>query len=579
MIQVEEVSLDIILPVDGMGMVVMQPFVELSNSEPFRWQNSKKDEQIERIIRTLEIAKRADHNCDKTHFTVFPEYTIPGLEGVRKINEILENDSWQNETIVIGGIDGLTKGQYATLCSEGNTTVHPDNLPEKVGDNQWINCCITWVKGKECTLKRFVQPKLCPSWPEENVVASDMFEGKSVYVFECQLADGRAFRFITLLCFDWIGAVDSQFGVFAILGKLNCLSGVKPYGRPLHLSFVLQKNEKPNHPSFLNNVYDFFHRQEYQFVLRSDAVIAMLNTAGAPKPSPANEYGYSCLVFSPNSSYEQESCPPTYALTTKTIRGNEILRTCKEALFRENGACIHSFRFFHPLFVSLAPEDRRKPIGPALVHACECSLTSDPRTPGAPVPAVIKWTNDKIDMIDMLHVSVGVKSCVNDAQRRVNEELRRRDENFLHRSMKLATVKMVSKENVDIWSMEESRSLETLVYALSIIASSKSITMKGSPAHATLVQDNDVIDFVVIFGETHEDTLEHTKKILYLARKQRKTIVISRDKQDSSLTDKDKPIYETGSEIKRVGFYNLRGCLDSSNETQLRSKISEILGV
>lgn len=97
MVQIKEVQLNITLPDDAVGVVVMQPFVELGVEEPFRWRNDKKTKQIERIIRTLEIAKQADHGCEKTYFTIFPEYSIPGLEGLRRYKKFLK---------VIHGIQG-----------------------------------------------------------------------------------------------------------------------------------------------------------------------------------------------------------------------------------------------------------------------------------------------------------------------------------------------------------------------------------------------------------------------------------------------------------------------------------------
>jgi len=154
MIEVKEIPLDIALPDDGIGMVVMQPFVEPCDREPFCWQNDKKGKQIDRIVRTLEIASQADHGCEKTHFTVFPEYAIPGLEGVRKTQEILESSSWKDGTIVVGGVDGLTKSEYSTLCSQDNTEVHQENKADKVQNHQWVNCCITWAKKADGTLKR-----------------------------------------------------------------------------------------------------------------------------------------------------------------------------------------------------------------------------------------------------------------------------------------------------------------------------------------------------------------------------------------------------------------------------------------
>ena len=190
MIKVKEIQLDITLPDDGIGMVIMHPFVELCYNEPYRWQNDKKDKQIERIIRTLEIAKQSDHGCEKTHFTIFPEYSIPGLKGVQKIQEILESNSWKDETIVSGGVDGLSKGEYFTLCNQDNTEVHDKNKPNNVRDDQWVNCCITWIKETNGVVKRWIQPKLSPSWPEKNIISKSMFCGSSVYVFEGKFKNG-----------------------------------------------------------------------------------------------------------------------------------------------------------------------------------------------------------------------------------------------------------------------------------------------------------------------------------------------------------------------------------------------------
>ncbi len=84
---IEEIDLNITIPEDGLCMTYMQPFVELTATEPYRWQQNKKNQQLERISRLMNIAKRFDGN-GKTHFTVLPEYSIPGLDGV----EMLEAD-------------------------------------------------------------------------------------------------------------------------------------------------------------------------------------------------------------------------------------------------------------------------------------------------------------------------------------------------------------------------------------------------------------------------------------------------------------------------------------------------------
>ncbi len=586
MIKVEEIELNFTLPSDGIGIVIMQPFVELCNQEPYCWQNDEKDKQIGRIIRTLEIAKQANHGCLKTHFTIFPEYSIPGLEGVLKIQEILRSDSWKDGTIIIGGVDGLTRDNYSTLCNEDMTQVHEENKAEKVRDGQWVNCCIIWVKttnDRGHVIMRWIQPKLCPSWSEENIIVHDMFEGKCVYLFEGRVTDGRAFRFMSLVCYDWIGPLGDANGIFAILQKLNSLPEAKPYGKPVHLTFVLQHNKKPNHPSFLNNAYRFFHNRDYPFVLRNESIVALINNAGASLPGPCEEYGYSSLIFSPNSPYSSEGSPPSYAVTTKILRSNEILQTCKEALFRENGGCIHSFRLFHPLFVGRAVESRRRPLAPVLVYALDEDI-EDSRTPGKQVSAVVKWINDKIDSIPIFPTpssSNQIRTLINNAQNKVNKEIKCCQLQHLTEMIVFATVDMTEEErkNVDIWSEKEKGSLKNIIYSLTLISCSNSVMIKNAPAHAFIKQNNTIIDIIVVSGGvTHEQNIKHVL-YYYPGRKERVTLIISRDQQDNPLTDKDKVICDVETNIKRCGFYNLRGCLDSSTPEELSKKLIKSIGI
>jgi hypothetical protein len=580
MIEIKEIQLDVTLPDDGIGMVFMQPFVELCGHGPYCWQNDKKDKQIERIVRTLEIAKQSDHGCEKTHFTIFPEYSIPGVEGIAEIEKIIRDVSWKDGTIIIGGIDGLSKKKYSTLCNESMPPVHDANVRK----GQWVNCYITWVKTKndkgDFIINRWIQPKLCPSWPEEDIIVSDMFEGKCVNVFEGRVIDGRAFRFMSLICYDWIGSSSNTNGIFGILQKINHLPGAEPYGKPMHLSFVLQHNKNPNHPSFLHNAYGFFH-QNFSFVDRNKCIVVLVNNAGGTYPGPYKKYGYSSLIFSPQSSYTSEGYPPSYSVATRVLRGNEILQTCKEALFRENGGCINSFRLFHPLFVDRAPESRRRPLGPVLVYALEENI-KDPRTPGEQVSAVVKWVNDKVDLLPAFpSFSCQFQMLINDARKKVIKELRWLDEQDLTKVIALATANMTDEErkNVDIWSEKEKRSLECIVYSLTLITCSTPIMIKDAPTHAVIQHNNTVIDIIVVSGGVnHEQNLKHAIKY-HPGRKERVTLIISRDQYDNPLTDRDKSIYDVETDIKRCGYYNLRNCLTASTPKELSKKIIRSIGV
>jgi hypothetical protein len=365
MVNVKEVELDINFPDNGLGMVIMQPFVELTMNEPYRWQNDKKNRQIDRIVRTLEIAKQADHGCEKTHFTVFPEYAIPGLEGIRKIQEILQDNSWKNGTIVIAGVDGLIKSDYSTLCNENNTEVHQDNKQEKVRDDQWINCCITWVKGTDGSLTRWVQPKLVPAAQEELCPAYHMFEGKAVYLFKPKISiqdSELPFRFLSFVCKDWIGNVGSSSAVDAVLSQIKGLGNNDRLD--IYLCFVLELNPDPNYSLFIQRTNEYINETKYISIRRSDGAILFVNNAGKNGPGYCNKFGKSGFIFHPNCSFisSNKYCPPTYSLKVR-----EGLATCKEARFREDGACIISFKFLPPIpaIVRRSPVSPMIPINPA----------------------------------------------------------------------------------------------------------------------------------------------------------------------------------------------------------------------
>ena len=343
MIKVEEVELNATLPNEGIGIVAMQPFVELCSDEPFRWQNNKKGKQIERIIRSLEIAEQRDHGCERTHFTIFPEYSIPGLEGVQKIQETLRDHLWKDGAIVIGGIDGLTKDEYSTLCSGDTTQVHEKNKAGKVRDDQWVNCCIVWAKTNGL-LKRWVQPKLSPSWPERNITHSPMFVGRSVYVFSGKFENQTKYRFLSLICFDLIGQIKTYYGIWAVFSAIDSYWRSTDTKKEMNLVFILQFNPKPNHHNFLENARDYFEiKDRCPFINRNEGIILFANTAGGSLPGKYQNYGYSSLISSHTAPYDNKGCPPTFALTSQQIRGTDSLGRCKEAQYQHqlNGLMIN----------------------------------------------------------------------------------------------------------------------------------------------------------------------------------------------------------------------------------------------
>ncbi len=580
----QEVELkNLILPDDSLGMVVMQPFIEICDNEPFCWSIDYKKQQISHIIQTLSIARDPTHSCDLTHFTIFPEYAIPGLGGFDTIQKTLEQKSWPSQTVVIGGIDGLTKAEYATLCERDSVYLHKSNKPDEVRDGQWVNCSCTWVKtiNKQgnISIKSWIQPKLCPSWPEENYMVSDMFEGRAVYVFEARTKGGEAFRFMTLLCFDWIGAIGSKYGILAILDSLNRLDGSRPYGKPLHLVSVLQSNNKPNHPSFLNNAYAFFNDGRYRFVKRDQSVIALINGAGASSPGKCSQFGFSSLIFSPRSPYVTEISPPSYATDTANLRQNKILQTCKEALFRENGECVHSFRLFHPLFAARTPSNRRKSLSPTFVGALDSHIR-DPRIPNEQVPAAVKWVNDELDHIHYFgSKSDPLYNILNSYQDRIKKEIRWCKEERLRKMVSIGTqgISEKLKSHVDIWHKNERKSLETTLFSLVILSCLSDVTIKEALTQASFVYNNTVLDVIVVTGDTHLKNIRHASNC-FPGRKERVTFIITRDNFDGPTTNRDKSIYDVEHEDRLCSFHDLKSCLSSSTLGELKFKIQNIIG-
>lgn len=606
-LEIEGIELNVTLPEHGIGVVMMQPYVEpnLSNTGLPQWQDKEKSRQIDRITRTLNIADRADHACGKTHFTIFPEYSIPGLEGIRRIEEKLVDGSWKNETIVLGGVDALTKDDYSELCDGSTKDVHTGNNADEVGDDEWINCAVLWVKQQDGSLGRWIQPKMTPALPERNISYGNMFCGDSVYVFRCRFKNGTECHFMVLICFDFMGRIKSNKGIRAVLSAV-----VKHWDdssrKSIDLIFLLEHNEKPNNLNFLGNARDYFQETNpYPSIMRDNSALFFVNTAGGPKPGKYQTYGHSSLVFSPKVDFRSVACPPSFSVRTRKIRGTDCLGRCNDALFRESGACVHSFRFRSPSFIDPDSSDRCLPIDKANVHAIEadheaiqsdqtesanemsmqgvessCTIEKadivehadiDPRISGRPVPASVKWINDQLDAMVPLFQLEGeqpLRERIAGAHEKVGERIRRQRGDLLCRYVEMTSPEMKKQDkwieigqqkhhSVDNWGQEEAQNLENVLHSLSVIEACKSLEVDGSPTHATIKLNNesDIFDIIVVTGKTNEDCIRYAieKYEEYVGSAQRSVIVIIRDQYDFPINKKifalEKKITNNGPSI------------------------------
>ena len=260
------------------------------------------------------------------------------MPGVKLIDDFVNEASWQHNSIVIAGVDGLSRAEYRQLCEMENTNVPEENSPDNVKETQWVNCVITWVKQSDGTVARWVQPKITPSWAEEAVTANEMFPGKSTTIFACKFENGTECRFMSLICFDWIGSNAGKMLLWEILQKADEASN--PNKKDMNLLFVLQHNPKPNHSSFLENTRKYFDDQNlFPFIPRVQGAVIFANTAGGEKPGSYRSHGFSSIVFSRVAPYDTKACPPSAAVRTKKLRASESLGECQESLLREIGSC------------------------------------------------------------------------------------------------------------------------------------------------------------------------------------------------------------------------------------------------
>ena len=468
------------------------------------------------------------------------------------INDAVIHGSWPVNSIVIGGVDGLSRDQYRELCKVEGTQVNGNNIPDKIADSQWVNSAIAWVKESDGTVTRWVQPKISPSWAEEAITANDMWPGRAVYLFSTKFENGTECRFMFLICFDWIGSDAGRILLWDMLEKID--NNSKPSRKDLNLFFVLQHNPKPSHHTFLENTRRYFEEQgNYPFTPRVQGAVVFANTAGGQAPGSYSTYGFSSVIFSQVAPYDSQACPPSAAVVTDKLRDSDTLGQCKESLLRERGACLHSIRLTLPQFIHLGAPERSLPIRRADVYSVDEGI-QDPRIPGLPVPAIIKWVNDQMDILPSLltdEVEHPLRTAIGTSHLEISALLKQATDRGLLNLMDLAA-ESIPKEKwlnvagrpvhlIDNWDRAESECLKAVVYILSIIRACRPLNVTCEPAHAVIYVENQVYDIIVVSGKTHQISIEHAIKKL-AGSGQRIRIVITKDSGNTMLPERDKPI-------------------------------------
>ena len=537
MVQISVVDLSefgVQLPEDKVRMTIAQPYLGegvLTSEEPYRVATESTERQMDIVNRTIDIA--SEKNAD---FTVIPEYSVPGVEGVAVIEEHLGSEAWQPGMILIGGIDGLSKEEYSSLVEADQTYVDGLNRQELVRDDQWVNCCITWVKSSDGRLLRWIQPKLWPAEPEQSTQHQRMFQGKSMFLFRGLRTNGEVFTFGTMICFDWI-APTNPTPAQHMLAEAHRTAGASQ--TPITWVFVIQHNEKPSHFEFLKKVVDFFRDPSYANATRNDTCLIFANTAGRSDPGSCDTHGTSGLVLSPRAPINTQRGLPTFAHDGRRYRGKSegilVGARCADVVLRESGECIHSFDQVNPSRIQPGAAGKSYAVKNASVHAARGG--GHILAPGIPVAAAVKWVNDQFDNMSTstpAHAAELEEELISN-RGSVVSALRHSDSKDLDVAVRLATPG--SSENPDEWSKSEGDGLSHVVCSLQIVAMGVKLVSVGvESVHGVVSWKGQCFDVMAIRGQTHQECIKHVLQVQG-KRQRRHLLLVSRD---SDNTPKDR---------------------------------------
>lgn len=588
-IEVDLGALGVRLPFGEVAMVVAQPHVVFTPREPFTWVAGERQRALECIDDTLAVSLGCPHGAARTHFTIFPECTLPGLEGVDRITTAMQAADWPVETIVIGGVDGLSKVQFTELIQRPNTAYDAvGNSLDRVQEHQWVNCVVTWAKLPTGEVRSWVQPKLSPAWVELNVEYMSMYRGRSIYVFKGVHSNADApYQFSTLLCFDWIGSTDAKRIWEWLLDGIGTRAGQFGGVLPLTWLFVAQCNPAPSHASFMSQVGLFFDQTQFPRVNRDEACLVMANIAGKATPGKAEKFGQSAVIVTPYR-FSTPGCMPTYGNGGAAQRGGGLLENFRDAVFRERGACIHSFLVIHPSTLPPGAAGRGIALREPTVHPF--NGLDDPRAPGGAVPAVVKWINDELDepstSLAVKYSGLPLTAAVTAAHHRTVGELRTLKVEALSNTVNFASI-TAGEGTPDEWKDDEAKAVKHLLNTFSILdVAQYPPTFHGAGAQATIMKGEKSLEVIAVMGASHEDCDKHVLDCLPAHRGQ--LLIISRDEDNNPWNPRFTPIFDQvpdgrsteanitqpTSAVIRLGYREVLDAFrNAANENELKEAI------
>lgn len=588
MTQVLEQQIDVTLPSTSIKMLIVQPHLEFLEpvQEPFPLQQVCNQ-------RLLDVIDSAFQKALAYHaqLILFPEFALPGVEGVKRVADALSSATVPSPTIVIAGVRGLSKDQYAQLCALANVTpIDPVNEPAVVQDTKWVNTSVTFVKDDRGGLSLWIQPKISPSWTEANAHYQSMFQGGVVRLFRARFDNGVPCRFFSLLCFDWVGNENGLPVADAILQQFDRVYREAGSPQDIQWVFVLQHNPSPNHHSFLTATNRFLTQTTYPFVRRQDAAVVMVCTASSRIPARGGPHGYSSLIFSPRAPFDSDGCQPTFATQSSRLRQSTALGTCKDVVFRETGECIHGAEVRVPNFVVADVTDRTA----ALVQGEAFPLLGavvDPRIPGDAVPAVVKWTNDELDNVPDLCATYFTGSALEGRLRSsqtqtINGYRRLRPQDLAvridgacaNRAAKAHSNRDPAADVDAAWDTDERRGLHHVIQTLTLVGGGVDLDIVGSQLHGRY--ESGGVEIAAICGSTHSVCVNAFKRLA--ERTYSPILFVSRDDNNAPHLPREAETFADpghGAGVKFTDSQTLLGAARGRQEPEYSQFITELLNV
>jgi hypothetical protein len=276
------------------------------------------------------------------------------------------------------------------------------------------------------------------------------------------------------------------------------------------------------------------------------------------------------LVFPPQTLFVQPECSPTFSNGGLRFRSSTLLSAYRDFVFRECGACIHSFLQVNPNSLNAGAAGRTIALENAFVFPLD-GMT-DRRAPSDSVAGCIKWLNDELDQVPRLSATyphVPLAAPADATHQQTIAALRQISPQSAANTVKLAAQESKAK-HADDWKQTESHALEHLVHTLDIVCLGSSPPTVGvDSVHATVVVNTQTIDLVAIRGESHESCLKHSQDLLLTPRRQ--VLLVSRDpdnnqwlqrlgsflQPESTHLGKEPKITDPASGLLHLGYRNL----------------------